>query len=223
MKKKIFTTDVWTESYDNHYECLNGSFIDGIAGGFLPYDEYKVIKNCNCIVSMNCDGLSIGNKHNAIIFYKNGKVVRLAVLNKNTAVEAMIENALNQSVGNLKLKEFLQIKKVKSKIVDLGQTPIYNSHNGERELDVGSCDRLSLLQSMLVGDYTEDKTNFGNYDCNEYDFLPNVEIVYDMETDCELFLIPHKGAFLNKTKTRIIIIQEKSSLSFSDLKGVVEN
>ena len=65
--KTIKTLDIWTEQYPNHYECFNGAFMDGMDKG-LAYTSIKVVKNCNCIISNNLN-LSIGNKHNAVIFY----------------------------------------------------------------------------------------------------------------------------------------------------------
>ena len=99
---KVKTTDVWTEQSPNHYECFNGAFIDGIENNYVPYDRYKIVLNCNCIISSNCDKIAIGNKHNAIIFYKNDTVVRLAVLTNKTDVFSCLENALNQKYENVK-------------------------------------------------------------------------------------------------------------------------
>lgn len=35
------------------YECFNGAFIDGFENDRIPFDEYKVVKNCNCIITTN--------------------------------------------------------------------------------------------------------------------------------------------------------------------------
>lgn len=190
-------------------------------GGFLPYDDYKIVLNCNCVITSNSDKVIVGNKHNAIVFYKNGNIVRLAVLLKNTNVKKCVENALNQTVQNVKLKDLLKIKNVSSKIVDLKQSPIFNKFNRQNETDIGSCDRLALLQNMLKGDYTESETSFGNYDCNDYEFHPDIEIEYELRTDNEHFTISHKGAFLNKINTRAIILQANSSLAKNDLQNFI--
>ena len=47
----------------------------------------------------------------------------------------------------------------------------------------------------------------------QYEFIPNIEIKYDLKTDVEEFIIEHKCAFINEIKTRIIPIQENSKLT----------
>ena len=69
----IKTIDLWTEQHDNHYECFNGAFIDGFEKEKLTFNEYKIIKNCNCIISIVDKDININNKHDAIVFYKDNK------------------------------------------------------------------------------------------------------------------------------------------------------
>ena len=140
------------------------------------------------------------------------KPVRLLVADKNTDIDKCINNAINQSVGNVKLKDLFSIKNISIKIVNLKQKPNNNEYNGKREIDIGSCDRLLLLQNMLKGDYTESDSSFGNYDCNDYDYISYGEVKYDLVTDEEHFVIDHRGVYLNKIKTRAIIIQKDSEL-----------
>ena len=47
----INSIDLWTEQYKNHYECFNGVFVDGFENNKKPFDEYKIVKNCNCIIT----------------------------------------------------------------------------------------------------------------------------------------------------------------------------
>ena len=82
----VKTIDLWTEQYDNHYECFNGAFIDGFENNKIPFNRYKIAKNCNCIITTNSADIKIRNKHNAIIFYKDNTPVRLMVINKNTDI-----------------------------------------------------------------------------------------------------------------------------------------
>ena len=56
-------------------------------------------------------------------------------------------------------------------------------------------------------------TNYGNYQSDKYEFIPNIEIKYYLKTDAEEFIIEHKCAFINEIKTRIIPIQENSKLT----------
>ncbi len=90
---------------------------------------------------------------------------------------------------------------------------IYNQADFQNEIDVGSCDRWSLLYNMLKGSYTESDTQYGNFQSDKYEFLPNLFIKYDLTTDTEKFEIEHICAFINTIKTRIIPIQEHSSLT----------
>ena len=94
------------------------------------------------------------------------------------------------------------------------ENPIFKEiDNVSVETDIGSCDRWKLLYNMLKGSYTEEDTPYGNYKSDKYEFLPNLEIKYNLKTDNEEFIIEHKCAFINETKTRIIPIQENSNLT----------
>lgn len=95
----IRTIDLWTEQHINHYECFNGAFVDGVEEGSLPFDTYKIVKNCNCIITTNSENINISNKHHAICFYKKKMPVRLVVLNRDTDIEYCIGIALNQFIG----------------------------------------------------------------------------------------------------------------------------
>lgn len=139
--KTINTIDLWTEQKLNHFECFNGCFVDGFENNKIPFDEFKIVKNCNCIISCDNKNINITNKHNAIVFYKNDVPVRLMVINKGTDMEKCVNIALNQYLDNLQLKDIFEKRKIKSSIIDLKQKPIFNSCNSQNEIDVGSCDR----------------------------------------------------------------------------------
>ncbi len=47
---QIKTIDLGTEQFKNHYECFNGAFVDGFENNNIPFDRYKIVKNCNCII-----------------------------------------------------------------------------------------------------------------------------------------------------------------------------
>ena len=209
----IKTIDLWTEQYKNHYECFNGAFVDGFENGKIPFNKYKIVKNCNCIIKNNKQGVNISNKHNSIIFYHNEIPVRLMVINKDTEIEKCINIALKQNYNDKLLKDLYEENNIKSYIIDLKETPIFNESDVSKEIDVGSCDRWNLLYNMLKGSYTEDNTHYGNYQSDKYEFIPNIEIKYDLKTDTEEFIIEHKCAFINEIKTRIIPIQENSKLT----------
>ena len=129
---RINSIDLWTEQHDDHYECFNGAFVDGFENSKVAFDEYKIVRNCNCIITRN--------KHNAIVFYKNNIPVRLMVINQNTNIDKCIDIAFNQSFGESILKDLYQKLNIKSSIIDMKEKPINNNIvNGE--VDVGSCDR----------------------------------------------------------------------------------
>lgn len=209
----IKTIDLWTEQYKNHYECFNGAFIDGFDNDNIPFNRYKIVKNCNCIITNNRKNINISNKHNAIVFYNNDNPVRLIVINKDTEIENCINIALNQNFNDKKLRELYESKKIESSIIDLKEQSIINDADATKEIDVGSCDRWNLLYNMLKGSYTEDNTPYGNFQSDKYEFIPNIEIRYNLKTDTEEFIIEHKCAFINEIKTRIIPIQENSKLT----------
>ena len=211
--KTIKTIDLWTEQFENHYECFNGCFIDGFDNEDIPFESYKIVRNCNCLISGG--GFNISNKHGAIIFYKKSFPVRLMVINKKTDIEKCVDLALSQHFEGGMLKDFFEKKKIKRMEIDMNEKPIFNSANHKNEIDVGSCDRWSLLFSMLKGSYTESETAYGNYQSDRYEFIPKVKIVYDLKILDEHFEIAHECAFINSIGTRIIPIQKNSSLTKS--------
>ena len=211
----IRTIDLWTEQKINHYECFNGAFVDGFEKNQKPFSKYKIVKNCNCLITTNRENINICNKHNAIVFYDNDIPVRLVVINKDTEVEKCINIALKQDFNNQILKNIYDEKNIKFSVIDMNEKPIYNNSDNRKEIDVGSCDRWNLLYNMLKGSYTEDNTSYGNYQSDKYEFIPNIEIKYELKTDTEIFIIEHKCAFINEIKTRIIPIQENSRLTNS--------
>ncbi len=210
----IKTIDLWTEQHDNHYECFNGAFVDGFENNKIPFDTYKVIKNCNCLITVNSPIINIHNKHNAIIFYKDSIPVRLVVINRDTNIDKCINIALEQHFENSILKDYYVKYNIKSTITDMKEDPIFKETDGTKvETDVGSCDRWKLLYNMLKGSYTESDTSYGNFESDRYEFMPNLFIKYELNTDNEKFEIEHKCAFINTLKTRLIPIQENSPLT----------
>lgn len=214
--KTIKTIDLWTEQHENHYECFNGAFVDGFENNKIPFDEYKIIKNCNCIINVSQNDIHISNKHNAIVFYKDKIPVRLMVINKNTDVDKCIEVALNQYFEDSILKDYYDKLKIKFSEIDMKEESIFKENDDiTKETDIGSCDRWKLLYNMLKGSYTESDTSYGNFASDKYEFIPNLFIKYELVTDSEKFEIEHKCAFINTIKTRLIPIQENSNLTNS--------
>lgn len=211
--KTIKSIDLWTEQNENHYECFNGAFVDGFENNKIAFDEYKIIKNCNCIITVNNPNINISNKHNAIVFYKDKNPVRLMVINKNTDIDKCIKIALTQYFENETLQVLYDNLQIKSSIIDIKETPIFNNADFIKEIDVGSCDRWNLLYNMLKGSYTESNTQYGNYQSDKYEFISNIFIKYELTTDTEKFEIEHKCAFINTIETRIIPIQKNSNLT----------
>ena len=211
--KTIKSIDLWTEQYENHYECFNGAFVDGFENNKIAFDEYKIIENCNCIITVSNPKINISNKHNAIVFYKDKNPVRLMVINKNTDIDKCINIALNQYFNDGILQDLYDRVSIKSTEIDMNEQPVFNGADNIKEIDVGSCDRWNLLYNMVKGSYTESNTQYGNYESDKYEFIPNIFIKYELTTDTEKFEIEHKCAFINTIKTRIIPIQENSLLT----------
>ncbi len=113
----------------------------------------------------------------------------------------------------MKLKDLYKQENIKSSIIDMKEQVISNNKDITKEIDVGLCDRWKLLYNMLKGSYTEDDTPYGNYKSNKYEFVPNIQIKYELKTDIEIFEIEHNCAFINEIKTRIIPIQDNSRLT----------
>lgn len=93
------------------------------------------------------------------------------------------------------------------------------SSNSTKECDVGSCDRPSLLSCMLKSSYTQNDTDYGknNNDIN-FSFISNFTLEYNLLTDSECFKIEHHCAFINKTNTRIIPLQDNLLLDIEKIK-----
>lgn len=221
--KTIKTIDLWTEQHRDQFELFNGAFSDGWSNNKVPFNKYKVVKNCNCEITSSNKELVIGNKHNAIVFYKNNKPVRLLVAFKDSNIDFLISNALNQKVDGKTLLELFNTNNVKFEEVDLKQNPIYNNHNltGTPEIDVGSCDRDELLEQMLKGNYTQDESKYGHYDNTVYTYNDHLQVKYLLTTNTETFEIEHEGSFLNETATRIVILQINSEINFKKIKGEI--
>ena len=209
----IKTIDLWIEAKDNHYEGFNGAFVDGFGNGRIAFDRYKVVKNCNCVIEVSVENIRVKNKHHAIIFYKNNKPVRLMVINKKTNVDKCISVALNQYFDDELLSDLYKKYNIQREDIDLKEEPIFNGNEDKDEIDVGSCDRWSLLYNMLKGFYTEDNSEYGNFANDKYYFMPNLLLHLSLTVENEKFEITHKCAFMNTIETRIIPIQENSSLT----------
>ena len=99
------------------------------------------------------------------------------VINQNTDIDNCINVALSQQFNDFSLNEIYIKLAIKRYDIDLRHQPIHNNSNKENEIDVGSCDRLSLLNCMLDGCYTQSDTNYGksNSDSN-YSFIPDIFI-----------------------------------------------
>jgi hypothetical protein len=139
------------------------------------------------------------------------------VINQKTNLEECINVALNQAFGSSKLNDTFTLLNIKRINVDMSEQPIHNSSDSEKEIDVGSCDRPSLLNSMLEGSYTQSETNYGKSNNNNcYQFKPNIYISYCLKTDSEDFNIEHHCAFLNTDMTRIIPLQDNSLLDMEE-------
>ncbi len=211
--KTIKSIDLWTEQYENHYECFKGAFVDGFESNKIAFDEYKIIRNCNCIITVSNQNINISNKHNAIVFYKDKNPVRLMVINKNTDIKKCIGIALEQYFNEGTLQDLYDSIGIKWTKIDMNEETIYNRVDSTKEIDVGSCDRWKLLYNMLKGSYTESDTQYGNFKSDKYEFIPDLYIKYELKTDTEMFEIEHKCAFINTIKTRLIPIQENSVLT----------
>lgn len=210
--KIVKSIDLWTEQHENHYECFNGAFVDGFENNKIAFDEYKIIKNCNCIITVSNSNINISNKHNAIVFYRDKNPVRLMVINKNTDIDKCINISLNQYFNDGILQDLYDCIGIKFTRIDMNEEAIYNGVDSTKEIDVGSCDRWKLLYNMLKGSYTESDTQYGNFESDKYEFIPDLCIKYKLTIDTEIFEIEHKCAFINTIKTRLIPIQENSLL-----------
>lgn len=155
------------------------------------------------------------------MFYSKGKVVRLVVLEKDTDVLRCVHEALSQKIDNITLDELLSKQKIKEEIVDLREQTILTKSNNKEQMDVGSCDRLPLLKSMLEGSYTESETEYGNSDRSEFKYYADICVNYHLVIDKEIFDISHKGVLINRSKTRVIPIQTSGSITEQDLEEVL--
>ena len=102
----------------------------------------------------------------------------------------------------------------------MNEHSIYNNSDKSKEIDVGSCDRPSLLECMLEGSYTQSDTDYGKSNSdNSYTFIPNLSIEYKLITDTECFKIEHHCAFINENMTRIIPLQDNSALNIKKISS----
>lgn len=135
------------------------------------------------------------------------------VINKNTDIDKCINISLNQYFNDGILQDLYDCIGIKFTRIDMNEEAIYNGVDSTKEIDVGSCDRWKLLYNMLKGSYTESDTQYGNFESDKYEFIPDLCIKYKLTIDTEIFEIEHKCAFINTIKTRLIPIQENSLLT----------
>lgn len=154
----IKTIDLWTEQHDNHYECFNGAFVDGFENNKIAFDEYKIIKNCNCIITVEPKDIPINNKHNAIVFYKNEVPVRLMVVNKNTDVDKCINIALNQYFEDSVLEDVYKKLSIRSSVINMAETPANKITPPRRN-------RRRLLRQMESFIQYASRLVYGNQQC----------------------------------------------------------
>lgn len=218
MAKIITSLDLWTETDPNSEEAAVGAFIDGWAGG-VPYSHVKIIQNCNCIIKSNDNRLFASNKYNAIVFSGGGQL-RLFVMTEGTDVLKMEERALSEQIEGRDLQALLKHNGVTRSVVDLGQKPIKNGV--KKNIDIASCDRVSLLKCFLSGSFTEDKTGIGSGLSRSYTFLPDATMEFSLRTDDDWFIIGHHGAFISEDGQSAIPIQKYGSISKKDLESFIE-
>lgn len=200
--KLIETTDLWLEQNDNMQDCFDGAFTDGFSNG-IPFDSFKIVKNCNCSILTWPRNIKVMNKHHAIVYYKDGEVVRLMLINKNTNVDECISKALNQIINNRLLVDIFIENSITSRTVDMKEKPIENEYTDEIALE--PADRPKLLKNMLNGSFTEDDTDLGAG--KELLEFKNRMVRFFLATDEEVFRIMCKSAFVNKDSSRMIVIQ----------------
>ncbi len=202
----IETIDLWTEKDNDMQECFDGAFSDGFSSNEIPFDSFKIVKNCNCSILTYPRNLRIRNKHNAIVFYKDGVPVRLMVVNKDTNIAECISKALNQTYNDDLLINLFIKNSITSTTIDMKEEPI-EKDNIDEELDVGSSDRHALLKSMLLGSYTED---LPSSDTEKKTYFPKEYMVrYFLMTDKEVFRIMHRYGFQDKDRKSLLPLQEE--------------
>ena len=208
--KLIENIDLWNETKVNYQECFNGAFTDGFNGDNIPFDSFKIVKNCNCNI-ISFPKIRLNNKHKAIVFYKNGEPVRLLVANKDTNIEERINDALKQVHNGELLVNLFNRLNITSTTVDLKEEPRGRT-NIEPEAEIGSANRSNLLKSMLKGSWTEDESDIG-YDKEDNEnkkiLLPKDQrILYLLATDTEYFRIDHRFAFKDSKSDIVIPVQK---------------
>ncbi len=211
--KSIKTCNLWTETTPNS-DCAKGAFIDGWQSG-VPYEKFKIILNCNCIIKSNTPMVQARNKHAAIVFYGQSGL-RLCVLEKGTDLRKAINDALKSKVDGTPLHEILKSHGVRKKVVDLAETPI--AGDIRNTTDIGSCDRPALLKSMLSGSWGEENIGIGIGEYKKYIFLPGFGLMYSLVTDTESFLIEHRGTFHAVDGSQTIPIQIHGSIKKEDIE-----
>ncbi len=219
--RTIKSIDLWTEQYPNGHEleCIKGAFIDGATNNGILYDSIEIIKNCDCKITNNAN-LNISNKHNAAIFYKNLLPIRLLVFNYIGDFSKLLEQVFNQKVeqgGGYSLKNLLDKFNVKITSEHLNGNL---KQSVQEEIDVGSCDNIELLKSMLGGSYSISDIGLGNNANPDFIYNENIDVEYFLETKQNLFNIKHKGAFINTSHTRIIPIQINGTITKEDIKSI---
>ena len=198
---KVYETiDLWTGNDLMNEECVLGAMLDGVNREHCPYTAFKVVHNCNCLVSCNEPGF-IASKNQAIIFYDHTEPVRLAVLS-TPHLQQLISQALNQLIPytNFSLEDTLMYHGVVSyDVVGIAAESVKqdpeSTHGLSGEADIWSCDRYEVFRQAVQA-----------HGENLF-YCPQLNLKYDLRIDDEIFSIVHQGGF-SDYKNVIIAFQK---------------
>lgn len=241
MANAISTIDLWLPHESNRAITYDKVFRAGFdrkgertnEAITASYDFYRVVKNCYC--DFDCSEFELPPRRTAIIFYREGKPIRLLVDSiPEKEVEKYINHALVQRVGSARYNSSLtaiydrlgiasstidmakciptaraivhSIWHQKVKMAASKRSNPKQSHRRSQKPFLSSCDRWDLFLQFIDNSKHDPALN------QSYTFDPKFRLSCFLETKDEVFNINHQGAFVSADRTQYIMIQRNSSI-----------
>lgn len=241
MANVISTIDLWLPHESNREITYDKVFRAGFdrkgertnEAITASYDSYKIVQNCYC--DLDCSEFRLAPRQTAIIFYREGKPIRLLIDNiSDEEVTKYINHALVQRVGsaryNSSLTAIYDRLGITSSTIDMAKcipttrtivrsiwhqkvkmaipkrSNSKRSHRRHQKPFLASCDRWDLFLQFIDNSKHDPALN------QSYTFDPKFRLSCFLETNDEVFNIKHQGAYISADRTQYIMIQRNSSI-----------
>ncbi len=210
---KIRSIDLRITQGARDYACYQRAFCeDLIKGKIIPYDHYKIVRNCETVFT-NDFGILTPARRLAIVFYRQRIPIRLLVGSKDNNLDQAMKTVFETTVKGRTMRDWLKSElHLHPESVNLGQ----EGETNESEMaNIASCHTWSSLQEAIM-DFTGNNPEISW-------LIKKGHFTLRLKTDTEFFNIQHEVALYPKIDRRkkskepksVILIQTHSPLTDS--------